>query len=320
MTLQDDGESVTKPEEDTVLPEAKQDDDLWNEVASERGGPPADEAAGTDKDPADPDEDVDAKAGSPDSAENTEAAGADDGDPPASQASSDDIWANAPPELKAAFEASQKDWETRLGSVKGRLSAQDRFLDALRTGNGKKVKELLGSDAFKALREEYGDNLRPMFSVVETLAESQFAIDEAVTKAGEARADAHVDEQLGLYAKAHPDWESYGSDDRFGPWLAQQPQAIREAAARNQQFIVDAGDASLVLSRFKEAHGIGAAPPPPPPPPPPPSKDDRRDRQREGGRASDVRGGPAATATDPDNDDALWDSLAAKRERQKQQR
>lgn len=318
------------PEEEGKLPTTEaagetsetsneQDDALWNEVASEREDPPADEAAGdANPDPADQKEPVDANAGSdPDSAENKEAAG---DDPPASQASSDDIWADAPPHLKAAHEAAVEALETKFQSVKGRLSVQDRLLDALRKGKGAKAKAILDGDEFKALKQEYGDNLKPLVSAVESLVESQVEMDGAVDAANEELTQTYLDEQASLYKAAHPDWASYAQDDRFAPWLSNQPRHVREAAARNQRDIVDASEASDVLARFKAAHGIGVTPKPPAPPPPAEdrSEDERRNRQRDGGRASGVRGGPATTATDPEDPEALWDAIATKRDRQRQ--
>jgi hypothetical protein len=317
-----DGESVTN-EGEGESPTLEQDDELWDEVASERGDPPADEAAGADEDPAEPDEVADAKAG-PDegSAENEEAAGANS-DPPASEASSDDIWANAPPELKAAFDAANKSWETRFNSVKARQSAQDRLLDALRSSGsgqgGKKARALLDDDAFKSFRQEYGENLGPVISILESLADRQDAVDGAVETASQARGEAHVDEQLALYAEAHPDWASYATDDRYDPWLRSQPRHMREAAERNAQYIVDAGEAIDVLSRFKEAMGIGKTPDPTPPPPADenPSGSERRNRQRDGAKGSGFNGGPPTTVTEPQDEDALWASISAKRDRQR---
>ena len=150
-------------------------------------------------------------------------------------------------------------------------------------------------------------------------------MDGTVQSVEDQRARDFVRGQVDLYAKDHPDWQSYGHDDRFDPWLATQPNHIREAAARNSQYIVDAGEASDVLARFKADHGIGVtAPPAPAADPPPggkgPQRDERRDRQRDGGRASEVRGGPATTSTDPEDPEALWDSIATKRYRQRPQR
>ncbi len=316
MTLHIDGESVTKPEEELLSQGDEQDDALWNEVASERNDPPADDAAGVSEDPTDPSEAVDAKSGSDeDSDENKEAAGANS-DPPASQASSDDIWANAPPELKAAHEAEVARFETKFKSVTGRLSVQDRLLDALRKGNGSKAQAILDSGDFKTLKEEYGDNLKPLVSAVESLVERQGQIDEAVGQADEARGNAHVDEQLDLYAQAHPDWESFGTDNHFAPWLERQPRHIREAAGRNSHVIVDAAEASDVLTRFK-AYKASLAPAPDPEPTRDSQGGERRDRQRHGGRASEVRGGSSVTVTDPDDPDALWDQIARKRDQQR---
>lgn len=334
MPPEKDGESLTTEQEgETPNATDEQDDALWNEVASERDSP-AGKAAEDEPDPVES-ETVDAKPGSDeDSGENKEAADAKS-DPPASEASSDDIWATASPELKAAREAEQKLWEQRFNSVKGRLSVQDRLLDALRSGSpgsdqggGKKAKAILASDEFKTLKEEYGGesgNLSSLISAVEAMAERQDVIDGAVDQADQARGEVHVDEQLGEYARQHPDWASYGTDERWGPWLAQQPQAVREAAERNQQYIVNAADASLVMRLFKADHGIGITPKDEPQP----SADDtdkgrrgdeRRDRQRAGGRASVATGGPASTTADPEDDDQLWNSIAAKKDRQIQKR
>jgi hypothetical protein len=237
------------------------------------------------------------------------------------------------PEAKARLEKLFQDKDHQLSSVKGRLSVLDRQLEQFRGGGqgqrqgggarGKaKLREILESDDFKKEREEYGDQLPTLFKALDELTTTVETIDGTVQTVEDQRTEDFLLSQLEAFAQVHPDWESFANDDRFDPWLRAQPRHVQEAAARNSQFIVDGGEASDVLARFKAAHGIGAAPPPPPPPPPPgdkgSSRDERRDRQRQGARGTTFRGGSPVTMTDPEDEDAQWDAIVSKRERQRQ--
>ena len=98
-------------------------------------------------------------------------------------AASADIWANAPPELKAAFEETQKRaqaLERDNRSFRGRTSALQRQLNELSkappagaaAGNGEAspdVAEYLASDEWKTLKAEYPELVGPVEKVVAKL-------------------------------------------------------------------------------------------------------------------------------------------------------
>lgn len=240
-----------------------------------------------------------------------------DGQAPTDQQPSDDIWANAPPELRAAYEASlnqAKELETKLTRQNGRVSALDRQLNQIRNqqnGQGQPkpdtdVSKLLETDKFKQFREEYPEIADPITEVLSVAAERLKDVSTVVDSQNQAHEENILNEQLGIFQSDHPDWTQYAEDPRWNDWVASQPRHIREAAARNREFIVDGSEASDVLSRFKQEHGIGTTPPPPPP-----TSDPRRDRQLDGARRPGTSA-PSVATGDPDNFDAAFDNAAKK--------
>lgn len=236
---------------------------------------------------------------------------------PAGSATDND-WVNDPAKVRERFEALQRDADLRLRSAHGRLSAADRELNALRSrqpqqqpqeqpqGTQPPAAAKVESDhgaRFKQLREDYPEVAGPILDY----------LDELVPQVREAKAGAEAfqtaQNQAALTAQeqaltsAHPDWLQAATDDRFGGWLQTQPQSVREAFARNETAIVDAGDAALVIDRFKQAVKWQA---PASAPPPPPAQDDRRQRQLAAAR--DTRGtAPSAVTGIPNDEEAAVD-------------
>lgn len=236
-------------------------------------------------------------------------------------ASGEDIWANADPTLKAAYQAAIEERDHRLRSVTGRVSALDRELSKLRSqpqgGGGQEpaqqsLKTLLESDKIKTIRDEYPD-LGP---VLDTLASVAERVDQVGTTVETATATtAEAAQETALTDKV-PNWVELAGNAEFQPWLAQQPRHVREAAARNWDGIVDAEEAADVFERFATLKGLttgdqggqqggggGGAP-------------SRRERQQQGSKAASVAG-PAAQAAPAEDYDAAFDAEVARRERER---
>lgn len=268
-------------------------------------------------------------APSPAPAADPQDAADDNGSPPADTPTIDDIWKNAPPELRAAREKELRDAELRYRSSQGRVSALDRELARLRSQNqsqpgqqqerqaeeqpsaNSKAEPSAKEKKLAELREEYPDLAEP---ILDDMAEMRAELAELKKGYGaieQERVSAAVQGQQDMLIAKHPDYLTVAADERFGGWLQSAPLAIQQAFLRNSEKIVDAEDAALVIGMFKNEMGIGAtgqqASPQPSAQQPAPSQ--RRQRQLNSGR--DAGGnGPAAAAGVPNDFEAAFNHAA----------
>lgn len=293
--------------------------------------PPADQAAGGNAvDPNETGDHGDAPLGSDQEAGvSSTVAGAA---PPAGDQSTD-IWANAPAELRQAYQDLARDSQYRLNAVKGRLSAADRELDRLRReqqsrqpepqlqGKNEPTPEGDRNDPFNPdklaqLREDYGEVAGPLVDMIEALKGNVDQLRKPVEQIGQERQIAESDAQAQLLASKHPDWQQVTNDDRFLGWYEAQPTFVKAALERNANTIVDGQEASFVLDLFKRDIGIGAQPQPVPAQQETGSTagrlSDRRQRQLDAARDAASNGGQPAAAGVPDDFDAAMDAYAAK--------
>lgn len=252
------------------------------------------------------------------------------GAPPDQAKPQDDIWANADPALRKAHEDAIRDANLRFEGARGRQSASDRELQRLRAQLAERDRQQAGAGAgtgqpqgqggqtadepevaehLKQLREEYPEVAGPLLDEMARLRGTISQLQAPVGAMQQREAQAHYQAQENRLTELHPDWQATAQDDRFGGWLATQPQAIREAMERNFNAIVDGHEAALVIGKFKADLGIGAKPSEP---------DagaieaqDRRQRQLAAGRDTG-RTGPSVTTGVPDDFDAAVDAFMPK--------
>ena len=246
--------------------------------------------------------------------------------PPAGD-QSNDIWANAPPELRDAYDSLKRDSDYRLSAVKGRLSAADRELARLRSeqnrqpdnqqqqggGPSSDQADPFNPEKLAQLREEYGEVAGPLVDAIEALKGSVDQMRAPVEQIEHERETAQYDAQVQLLAGKHPDWGTAFKRPEFVGWFEEQPQFIKAAIERNANFIVDGQEAATVLDLFKR--DIGAAAPPPQSQTGQQQTDtrlsDRRARQLDAGRDAASRGGQSAAAGVPDDFDTAMEAYAA---------
>lgn len=197
-----------------------------------------------------------------------------DGKPPSAaqpQDTQNDIWASAPPELRAAHEAALKDFENRDRRLRGQVSALQRQINTLMSspapqqaapkdgaaeggeqGEGQSGDGFLASDEWRAFYEEYPDVAGPLAKVVGSLQSQLQHQSKVLAAIGVDYEMQAMEEQRRLLAEVHPDYEQVVSDQaHFVQWLETQPRHIREAAIRNANGIVDANEAADVVGRYK---------------------------------------------------------------------
>lgn len=287
--------------------DSSSDFDAYFDAVASGGEPPA-EAAGEAADPTGTETSDDAPP--PEGAGQDQDAAPTPG--PADTASDDVDWGALPPAAKAAYDRAQQ----QVQSLKGRQSSLDRQLHAFRSQTAQPPRDgdqgqgtqpaapAIDAEKLKALREDYPEIAGPLLDVIEDLQGKVTSQGATVARVQEADTEAFYAAQVGSLTELMPDWQTWGQDPRIDDWLATQPRHIREAAARNSEFIVDASEAHDVIARFKAAHPSAAAPTP----------DPKRQRQMDAGRDAATKQPAAATGV-PDDFDAAFDAGAKARER-----
>lgn len=320
--------------EEAANPAPTEDEDfdaVMDAAISAHEGAPADNAAadfGREQQQQD--------AGEPDPAPADAAAPAPgaDGNPSPQGSATDDIWANAPAELREAYERQQRDWDLRLRSANGRVSAFQRQLAQYQQQTQQQPARQqepeqretqqpssgstginLQDPKLQALREEYPEVAGPLLDVIADLSQQLTGVRQVAGTFEQQQAEQFLAAQEQSLAQAHPDWQQAATDDRFAGWLQTQPLAIQEAFKRNHDAIVNADDASLVIGMFKQAVGFSSQPQQQQQPTPAPTNDPRRQRQLASARDVGRTPPPVATGIADNDFDAHLDAAIAKLER-----
>lgn len=323
--------------------EAKDEAEIWDEMeAEETGTAPKDENDTSETG----DEDAELAAqGFTDENEGDSGAKVPDeengsggtSDEDGSQNNENDIWANAPPELKAAYEELAKkheDLDHRMKSDDGRVAALSRQIDDLRAQLTKPpADEADGKDdgdkpsvqeALKELGEDYpevAEVLERISGDLDAKVSRLSAAEESRHKAAQDQMAAHVEIEGNKVEEAHPGYVAFVKEnvDAYLAWVDDQPKRIRDAAAANDGAIVDAAAAIEVIDGFKKHLGIEPAKAPANDPEPDPKLNDKRQRQLNGSASPRKPGGKAVVSGIPEDGDeeAIWNAMEEAEERER---
>lgn len=258
--------TIDQNEQDSVTDDAETSA-LWDEFDRDEN-----QAAADDTPPDEGREEQDA-AGD-ESPPETDEGGDEPTQEKAGKPAGNDLWANATPEHRAAYEAAQEQirkLEQAERSNRGRLSAFQRQINELRSkaqapaeaapraapnGAGDKTEAaqpegFLGSEEWSSFQGEYPEVAGPLAKVIGSLEARLVRQDKELQAIGGERRQVALQEQATLLAEEHPDWQQVAANAEFGDWLHSQPRHIQEAAYRNANEIVDAAEAADVVGRFK---------------------------------------------------------------------
>ncbi len=246
---------------------------------------------------------------------------------PAPSEAPEDIWADADPKLRAAYEAERErasKAENVLRSNSGRLSRVERELNEFRLrakgekpedkpeASGKPEVTEVKDEDLQRLREEFPEVAGPLLDVISGLRSKVESLSTDADKRQEldqARNELELNEFLAgeeqKLAEKHGDWNDVVKTDEFASWALTQPRMIQEALRRNGNGIVDAEEAIEIIDRFKAATNEDAPDP----------LAQKRERQLEGGRSVPARTGTAPPAGKPDDYSSEWKRLAAEERR-----
>lgn len=244
--LSDDPESAEEEFAEAFEEFASKDDTVTADAPAK--GPDDDDKAGAPA-PADKTEDQPASGEKP---PDTDKAAPADG-----AADTQDIWADATPEQRAAFEAAQQ--ENR--SHRGRASAIARQQAASKTAADKAADTPATPETdedWEQFKSEYPEVAGPL----EQRYEKRIAKVEAENAQLRGQVSGITDDQLqdainteeALLVQRHPDWEQLTASEDFTAWLPGQPRYVQEGFARNGSVIVDGQEAASLIDLFKDDH------------------------------------------------------------------
>lgn len=257
----------------------------------------------------------------------SETATSDDADPeggsqPPEGDKAPDPWENAPPELKAQFEQTQRERDQalhRAQSDASRVAALSRKLNQLSVPPSNapapdtKTTEAQAAldDKIKQLRNDYGEIADPLIELFESQKQELAHVKANLTGLTAQQQEQHVAVEVAALETRHPDWRNIASSPDFAGWLEVQPNNIQSLATS-----WDARETSVALSLYKaeamEAMSQRGEVPQGAAPTADAATDARRSQQLDGGR--DVRSRPAPAASGPPDDfDAAFKFFEEKR-------
>lgn len=260
---------------------------------------------------------ADAKSEEPPEGRATEEhADTEEENPPAPSAGEpQDIWASAPENLRAEFEALQAEkakLEQQARSANGRLAARTRKINELRAQAEKVAAKQPAIDTtqLRSLETDYPEIAQPLNSTVSAISsrlESIEAEEEGRRKAAATELQGIIQEETSRLEEAIPDWLDFlrANGNVYRQWIEDQPKHIRDANARNANEITDADAAIEVITAFKQFLEPSAQPQPQNPTP---SPNDRRKRQlaASSSPSSSPRGAVISGIPEDGNPEDLW--------------
>ena len=191
--------------------------------------------------------------------------GADEAAPDGA-AEAKDIWADATPEQRAAFEAAQTDAKTH----RNRASAQNRKIADLMSAPKPAAQPAADKDADTATTTEadknweqfdgeYPEVAGPVAARMDrqdkeiaALKSENADLKGRVTGITDVQEQDAINNEEALLVQRHPDWEQLTASDEFSAWLPDQPRYVQEGFARNGTAIVDGQEAASLIDLFKD--------------------------------------------------------------------
>ncbi len=233
---------------------------------------------------------------------------------PEGAAETPDIWGDATPEQKAAFEAATHE----TASNRNRASAQNRKIAELMAAAqpaaapaaapaADVTEEAKPTEKWEKFDEEYPEvagPVRELFAEIRAenaeIRAKNAALESRVTGITDVQVQDALDSEEAVLLQRHPDWDAVRQSDAFKAWYPDQPRYVQEGLARNGDFIVDGQEAASLIDLFK---GGGAAPEPTPAPKTTETNGKVARRQRRMESAVTSESGQAGPGAGPPSDD-----------------
>jgi hypothetical protein len=176
-------------------------------------------------------------------------------------ATPENIWDNASPEQKAAFEAA----EQRFRSIDGRAAADARRIRELESDLSNRApaepavdhNALLDgvhqSETWKAFEEEDPDGAEAQKAKDNVIIDAVKANAAAVGANSATNQQAATNAQIAIVAEQHEDWQAVTRAD-FTEWLNEQPAFVKAQFDRNADTITDGAEVADLITRYKASN------------------------------------------------------------------
>lgn len=233
-----------------------------------------------------------------------------------------DIWADAPDELRSAFDAerqradqaehARRSAEGRLNTAMHRLSRVTGTRERPRSGSPSDPADTDTPDASAALAqlaEDYPEIAGPVSKVIEDLRSEVRTLRAQTDSLGQRHAAEVYGENERALEERHPDFENIGATPEFADWIAGQSGLVQAVYLENVEQIVSVDDVAYLLDKYKADKGIandgdGQQPRRP--------ADSLREIRLQGNRGNPRPSGGAVTrerGTEEGSEDFWWDRL-----------
>ncbi len=175
-----------------------------------------------------------------------------------------DIWADATPEQRAAFEAAQHE----NSSNRERVQAQNRKISDLLSQPGAaqpaapvskpattEEGDPVANEEWEKFEEEYPEVAGPISKrygneLAELKAENAKLRGE-VSGINHIQRQEAIDTEEAVLLDRHPDWKAETSTPEFSEWLPNQPRYVQDGFQRNGDTISDGDEAASLMDLFK---------------------------------------------------------------------
>ncbi|MEQ1888646.1 MAG: hypothetical protein ABL951_05630 [Alphaproteobacteria bacterium] len=155
----------------------------------------------------------------------------------------DDIWADAPAELRAAYEGQIE--RNRRDQIELQRLKAARAEPAAPPAKRELPPEV------KKYSEEYPEMAGPTAMMLAPTAEAVERIEARLREIDQERYIGHVTAQEAALRADHPDFDQIKASKEFDDWLIAQPAEFRQIAINNSPNIVNSVSASKLVALFK---------------------------------------------------------------------
>lgn len=239
---------------------------------------------------------------------------------PAPEVKADDLWKDAPAELREAHErevAARVSAEQAARTQSGRLSKTQLQLNDLKANLASQrdpgaapKEEAEDRETRRAqLREEYPDSVGPVLDDLVNLETEIREIRAGQTAQAASETETLLQEQTAALESVHPTFRDDVAKPAFVTWALQQPDYVQDAIRANAKQIVDGASAADILTRYHRDTADPARE----------AEAERRREQLEAARDPVIRNPAAATPAGDGSVEQIWGDLTEKRQRSQEQ-
>jgi hypothetical protein len=183
-----------------------------------------------------------------------------------------DIWANADPALRTAYEAMRNERDAKENAFKrvsGVVSAHQRKADDLQRqlndalkgkatteGDSKDASSILDNPAFKKVEEDFPEIIAPVKAALSAMKGELEGAKQALGRITSKHDEADTVEQSTILLGVHPDYAQIARTPEFRAWYDTAPPSIQEGVRRNATKVVNGQEVASIVTLYKAETGF----------------------------------------------------------------